>query len=392
MKASVRTARSQLLLRALFVTAVAAVEPLLGRLLPRLYLQQSPERYASLADPALAKVVRKAGYGGSEHWRKVLGHRLGLTVLDTVVPWAALETAWDERNSLHHKGGHKAHEAGLPLGETTEITVGYLRDTIDRVQVAMLAVVMAGMDSLQPGSAGPFAQMSATGFPHAYRGGQWDLAEGLAALRMAFPVEQDSAVGAQVEVWMARVGLPGRQPGPSEPRAGATASARVLRRSRPLRRDPPPAPFGIESPEEHREVTVEVGDVQRTDGPHRPAALKVVGTPGALLDLAERPGLLEVDVLGDFEGHRPAIGEVDVVVVELMCASTWIDLAGSASGVVADHRRRGVVFVAQVPASHRPVALAHRPARWRAETASPGTIITTAGLDRHPTNRGDVRR
>jgi hypothetical protein len=213
MEAQHRPPRAAVLRRALFVTAIAEVEPHMAHLMRYLLLDRHPDKYTSLGDPLLAKAVRKACYGGPADWKAELVDKLKLTALDRTVPWAALEAAWEDRNAIHHRRGYvdtlEAVAAGIPVDTAADITTDYLYDTIDRVQVTMLALVLATSNRLATGDLEQLVPITVHGFAAAFRARRWSLALGLAAIRSEYATDLEDTEGGRVEQWLARSGAEG---------------------------------------------------------------------------------------------------------------------------------------------------------------------------------------
>ena len=93
-----------MLLRALFVTAVGTVEPLVTRLVLLLFYYASPQSYRSLADPALEREARRLCFGSAKKWRKALVDKLSIAIAATAVDWDRLAVLWEDRNVIAHRG------------------------------------------------------------------------------------------------------------------------------------------------------------------------------------------------------------------------------------------------------------------------------------------------
>jgi hypothetical protein len=208
-----RTSRVPLLRRALFVTAIAEIEPHMSHLMRYLLLNRYPEKYGSLADPALAVAASRACFNGPVQWKDRLVGQLGLKDLARTVPWDDLAAAWEDRNAIHHRRGFvdtaEAVAAGIPVNTAADITASYLYDTIDRVQVTMLALVLATSNRLDIGDLSQLVSATAHGFATAYTERRWSLALGLANLRVEYAVDVDDVEGGRVEQWLARSGADG---------------------------------------------------------------------------------------------------------------------------------------------------------------------------------------
>lgn len=213
MSARQRTPRAHVLRRALFVTAVADIEPHMARLMPYLLFDREPGKYTSLGDPGLAKAARKACYGNPGDWHERLVDKLELDDLDRTIPWDALCSAWEDRNALHHRRGYvdtlDAVAAGVAVDTAADITTEYLYDTIDRVQVTMVALVLAASKRLAPGDLEELVTITVHDFASAYRDRRWPYALGLATIRAEYATSVDETESARVEQWLARSGAEG---------------------------------------------------------------------------------------------------------------------------------------------------------------------------------------
>ncbi len=83
-----------IVLRALFVTAISSIEPVVSRFVQILLQARDPSSFPSLADEALEQEVRKLCFGPPAKWRKVLVEELGIVKAATAVDWKALEALW----------------------------------------------------------------------------------------------------------------------------------------------------------------------------------------------------------------------------------------------------------------------------------------------------------
>lgn len=194
------------LLRALFTTTMASIEPLLAWVLPRLLLARHPDRYDSLADESLIRKVEQGARNPVE-WRKAF-RREGLGHVDSIVDWDALDVAWQHRNDLHHRAGFtaptKAIAEDLPLNSSAAITVDYLQATIDRIEVAGLTFVMATAFELVPTDAAHLMYVTSGRFTPLHREGRYDLAIGVAELGRIAPSDVEEDARRQVEAWLSR--------------------------------------------------------------------------------------------------------------------------------------------------------------------------------------------
>lgn len=93
-----------MVLRALFVTAISSIEPVVSRFVQILLQNRDPTTFPSLADEALEQEVRKLCFGPPAKWRTVLVEELGIVKAATAVDWKALEVLWEDRNVVVHRG------------------------------------------------------------------------------------------------------------------------------------------------------------------------------------------------------------------------------------------------------------------------------------------------
>jgi hypothetical protein len=117
-RAKLKSERTPVLLRALFITAVGTIEPLVTRLTSLLLYYTDPQKYTSLADPALEKKARQLCYGSPRKWRQSLVVDLGVSSLAEAVDWKRLADVWEDRNVIAHRGSitdtlHSA-QTGVP--------------------------------------------------------------------------------------------------------------------------------------------------------------------------------------------------------------------------------------------------------------------------------------
>ncbi len=141
-RAKLKAERTPMLLRALFVTAVGTVEPLVTRLVLLLLYYSKPQRYTSLADPALERKARSLCFGSAGKWRKTLVDTLGVTTLNKAVDWNRLAILWEDRNVVAHRGtitdAHHSSKTGVPEGTI-------ISPDADAVRSAMGAALLKGL-------------------------------------------------------------------------------------------------------------------------------------------------------------------------------------------------------------------------------------------------------
>jgi hypothetical protein len=108
------------LLRALFITSVGTIEPLVTRLVHLLLHHTEPQTYASLDDSELDKKARELCLGPPSKWRRAFVDHFGVSVLADAVDWDRLDILWEDRNVIAHRGGvvdarHSAR-TGIQIG------------------------------------------------------------------------------------------------------------------------------------------------------------------------------------------------------------------------------------------------------------------------------------
>lgn len=206
-RARLKSERTSTLLRALFVTAVGTVEPLVTRLVLLLLYYTSPQKYASLTDPALARETRRLCFGSSKKWRKSLVNVLGVTALASAVDWERLVVLWEDRNVIAHRGSitdaqHSA-KTGTQEGTVINPDVAAVRSAIDVIGGTRYALVACVWEQLAPGS-GDFAAESAGPLVwESLRAGRWEQAELLGRLQEQLSTDARGKATAKVHRWLA---------------------------------------------------------------------------------------------------------------------------------------------------------------------------------------------
>lgn len=210
--AKMKEPRTPTLLRALFVTVVGTIEPLVTRLVRILLYQQTPSDYASLADSSLDDESRRLCYGSPWTWRRVLVERFGISSLDKVIDWQRLSRLWQDRNVIVHRGSVIDTRHSLVTGSVANTALVLepveLRGVIDEIGAARFGLVAGVWDHMTPGMGAVASQMSGGPFIESLRAGRWRQAEGLARLAQAFATDPESAAAEEVNRLLARdVGL-----------------------------------------------------------------------------------------------------------------------------------------------------------------------------------------
>jgi hypothetical protein len=204
-RASDQTGRTPMLLRALFITAVGTIEPLVTRLVTLLLYHAIPQRYASLADPELDKKARKLCHGNPETWRKVLGD-LGVPSMDTVIDWKRLSDLWEERNVVVHRGSvtdapHHA-KTGTEVGTVISPDAAVVQSVIDVVGGTRYALVACVWEHLAPG-AGHLAEVAGGHQLESLRARRWEQAKVLGLLQEHLSAGLEDQATARVNRWLA---------------------------------------------------------------------------------------------------------------------------------------------------------------------------------------------
>lgn len=163
-QAKLKSARTPMLLRALFVTAAGTVEPLVTRLVLLLLYYADPQRCGSLAAPGLEDEARSLCYGPPEKWRKSLVKRLGVITLADVIDWGRLTRLWEDRNVIAHRGSitdsrHGAH-TGTDAGSVISLDATAVRSAVDVIGATRFVLVACTWEHLVPGSGNTAAEMS----------------------------------------------------------------------------------------------------------------------------------------------------------------------------------------------------------------------------------------
>jgi hypothetical protein len=202
-----KSERTPMMLRALFVTAVGSVEPLLTRLVQLLLYYANPGGYGSLADPKLEKEARRLCFGSPSKWRKSLVDTLGVTTVDTAVGWERLAVLWEDRNVVAHRGSvtDSQHSArtGTPEGSVIDPDAAAVRSAIDVIGATRFALVACVWERLEPGSGEFAAEMAGGLLWESLRTGRWEQAELLGELQQQLIADPLRKAAARVERWLA---------------------------------------------------------------------------------------------------------------------------------------------------------------------------------------------
>jgi hypothetical protein len=184
LQAADRQPKAPALLRALFAAAVAAVEPLVTRLVQLLLYEREPDAYTSLADPELDEHARGLCFGPPAKWRETLAGTVGITVLADIVDWDGLGLLWDARNVVAHRGGVadvRYHgKSGAEIGSLVASQPEAVRAAIDEIGAARFAIVSGVWNHLMPGFGAEVADSLTVPLWDSLRTGRWRQAAGLA--------------------------------------------------------------------------------------------------------------------------------------------------------------------------------------------------------------------
>lgn len=206
-QATSQTQRTPMLLRALFITVMGTVEPLLTRLLMHLLLHAEPTKYVSLADPALDKAARKLAFGSPLEWRDILVSRYSLFQLGSAIDWDALDRLWQDRHVITHRGNavdarHNA-KTGTPIGTIIDLSPEDLQAAVDLIGAIRYALVTAIWDRIDPGMGAVIAENTSHPILANLRAARWQQAIGLTRVQEAYATDSDTAAEAKVNRWLA---------------------------------------------------------------------------------------------------------------------------------------------------------------------------------------------
>lgn len=209
LQAADRQWRTPALLQAVFAAAVAAVEPLVTRMVLLLLYEATPDAYTSLADPELDAQARALCYGAPAKWRDALVDNLGIGALADVVDWDGLGLLWEARNVIAHRGGlvdaryHDKTDAeiGSLIASAPESVLG----AIDEIGAARFAIVASVWNHLSPGIGAEIAESVCVPLWDSLRAGRWRQASGLGRVEGAFATDSEAiwASTAKVNRWLA---------------------------------------------------------------------------------------------------------------------------------------------------------------------------------------------
>jgi hypothetical protein len=207
MQASIRSPRTPMLLRALFVTAVGSAEPLASRYVTLLLFDAEPEVYNSLADPLLEKKARKLCGGGPVTWRTALAETLGVSTAADAVDWQRLEHLWEQRNVIIHRGGvgdaRYAHQTGGQVGDVPAADPAQVQTAIDEIGAARYGLAAAVWHHIMPDLGEVISGGTYPPFCASLEAGRWRQAAGLAQVEATFATDAEEAAGAKVNRWLA---------------------------------------------------------------------------------------------------------------------------------------------------------------------------------------------
>jgi hypothetical protein len=207
-QAKARSQRTPLLLRALFVTAVSTVEPLVTRMVHLLLHHTEPQTYAALTDPELDKKTRELCAGPPAKWRKVLERRFGIASITSAVDWDRLDLLWQDRNAMAHRGAvvdarHNS-STGTAIGTILDPSPDEVKSAIDDIGAARYGIVTAVWDHLAPGMGARLAAEIWVSLWESLRAGRWRQAEGLGRIQETFADGPEMVANAKVNRWLAR--------------------------------------------------------------------------------------------------------------------------------------------------------------------------------------------
>lgn len=207
MQASIRSPRTPVLLRALFVTAVGSVEPLITRYVTLLLFDAKPRAYGSLADPSLEKKARGLCGGGPANWRTALTEILGVGTVADAVDWQRLEHLWEQRNVIVHRGGvgdaRYARKTGGHVGDVPAADPAQVQAAIDEIGAARFGLAAAVWHHTMPDMGEAISGGTYLPFCASLEAGRWRQAAGLARVEATFATDAEDAAGAKINRWLA---------------------------------------------------------------------------------------------------------------------------------------------------------------------------------------------
>jgi hypothetical protein len=205
LNAIVRSKRTPLLVRALFVAAISTLEPLVTRMIHLLLHDKQPQRYTGLNDVNLDSDARKLAFGDPSKWRKSLSD-LGVAQIQHVIDWDRIDQLWQDRHVMTHRGAivdaSHSGRSGIEIGTVLSPGVELVRSVIDEICIARTAIVAAVWDCFESGVG---LQLGGIGILYAdsLRSGRWRRAEGISRIQQAFASDPIALATAQVNRWLA---------------------------------------------------------------------------------------------------------------------------------------------------------------------------------------------
>jgi hypothetical protein len=207
MRACSKSARTPMLLRAVFVASIGTVEPLVTRLVLLLLYHGSPGAYGSLADSRLEERARELCFGAPGRWRRTLVDTLGVTALAEAVDWARLTVLWEDRNVIAHRGGvsdsRHSDRTGSPVGRILSPDADAVRSAIDVIGAASFALVACTWEHLDPRIGDVIAEIAGPAIWESLRAGRWEQAELLGKTQEVLATEPEYKAIAKVHRWLA---------------------------------------------------------------------------------------------------------------------------------------------------------------------------------------------
>jgi len=207
MKATLMSDRTPVLLRALFVTTIGTVEPLVTRLIQLLLYYAEPQVYTSLADPELEDKARQLCFGGPGKWRTSLVDQLGVTTLAEAIRWDQLANLWEDRNVIVHRASvtdtRHSGKTSSPAGTVITPDPTAVRSAIDIVGAARFALAACVWSHLDPGTRDVVAVLAGPVVFESLCAGRWQQAGGLARVQELLAADPEDRANGQVNRWLA---------------------------------------------------------------------------------------------------------------------------------------------------------------------------------------------
>ena len=207
MRAKLKSDRTPMLLRALFVTSIGTIEPLVTRLMLLLLYHANPQVYESLASVELEDKARELCFGPPGKWRRSLVGDLGVTTLAQAIDWERLTVLWEDRNVIAHRGSvsdsRHSDKTGSQAGSVLSPDADTVRSAIDVIGATRFTLIACVWEHLEPGSRSLVAEIAGPPLWESLRAGRWEQAEGLGKVQEVLATDPQDKATAKVNKWLA---------------------------------------------------------------------------------------------------------------------------------------------------------------------------------------------